>query len=206
VPAESPKRRAAANAAVALALSLGAAAAQELDAPWGIWIGVAILAGLLLLYAIYLYFVKKGLTMPGEPAASNPSVGQSVTHNTVGGDLTVVGSLSISSPQTRVHAEPVVKNQPTGDHYTTELLLKLDDPYAADRLSVEVFGSSIVRLEFRPDVQSEGGITAFRMEDVRRQGGPTHALQSVGGRLARSYRVFVTTATPDDLTVTVKLA
>ena len=76
----------------ALAVSLLTAAVQELGAPREVWLATAILAGLLLAYAAYLYFFKEDNGTGAAPPSSHASVGRDSYGPVAGRDIHMAAS------------------------------------------------------------------------------------------------------------------
>jgi hypothetical protein len=96
-------------------------------------------------------------------------------------------------------------NARVGDHFKTELLIRLTSPAAAQRLDVEIVGASIFHLVVLDATAPPGSAGAFAGSGVRWSVKRRRAFWSVPAPLAGAYRVTVSSHKREALVVSMRL-
>jgi hypothetical protein len=96
-------------------------------------------------------------------------------------------------------------NARVGDHFKTELLIRLTSPAAAQRLDVEIVGASIFHLVVLDATAPPGSAGAFAGRGVRWSVKRRRAFWSVSAPLAGAYRVTVSSHKREALEVSMRL-
>lgn len=106
---------------------------------------------------------------------------------------TIAHTINIVAPQPNVHAEPLVSSEKTDDGYVSRVHVRLDAPYAAQRVAIKVEGKTISRGFFG----SSTGVTSNTAEQVE----PHLGIWEAGAPLANEYIGEIFTEEPEDLRV-----
>lgn len=129
----------------------------------------------------------KGSAMADE---SKPHV---TSYNQSGG--ITAGTVNISAPQPAVHGHVDFVNRRQDDKYLSRIVIRLDAPYAASDLQVQVSGNSIENFDLRPNQ------AAAMIASTDHGTSANQAVRTIHGPLAPEYLADVVTSQPDALDV-----